>query len=171
MADFISGKAKYSFLIRFAVKTCAAACIAAAVFIWVVAVCRMDGNAMFPSVRDGDLCVFYRLDACYVNDVVLYEDGAGELMIGRIAAVGGQTIDFPDAGGYEVNGYQSAGEIPYETYAAEESAVVYPLTLDEDSYFILNDFRSDVSDSRWSGPVSKAQIKGRLLFLLRRRGF
>ena len=95
----------------------------------------------------------------------------GKKKPGRVIAIAGQTVTFPEDGGYEVNGYQPAEEIPYETYQAENSPVNYPLTVPEGSFFILNDYRSDSSDSRQYGVVSETQIIGKLLFLLRRRGF
>lgn len=59
---------------------------------------------MFPSVRDGDLGIFYRLTDCYTDDVVLYTDKTGQVTVGRIIAVGGQTVEFFKDGGYEVDG-------------------------------------------------------------------
>lgn len=126
---------------------------------------------MFPSVRDGDLCVFYKLGDCYTNDVVLYKDDAGDLKVGRVVACPGQKVNFLENGGYEVDGGQSIDEIPYETYAGANSQVVYPLDLSDEQYFILNDFRSDTNDSRTYGAVEKERICGKLLFLMRRRGF
>lgn len=160
----------YGFLFRFLVKTFLLTAAVASLCTWILCFHRMTGNRMFPAVRDGDLCVFYRLESCGLGDVVLYEDGKGTLRVGRIAAVGGQTVDFPETGGYEVDGYQPLEEIPYETYAAEES-IGYPIVLGEDEIFLLNDFRSDTSDSREVGPVKASRIKGKLLVLLRRRGF
>jgi len=43
--------------------------------------------------------------------------------------------------------------------------------LKEDEYFILNDFRQITTDSRELGGIKKSQIKGKLLFLMRRRNF
>jgi len=161
----------YGFLIRFLVKTLAIATVIAVVLIWILALYRMTGNSMFPSVRDGDLCVFYKLGPCTANEVILYEDAAGTLRTGRIVATGGQTVDFPEQGGFTVNGIQPLEEIPYETYAAQDSAVTWPLTLAEDEVFVLNDFRADTRDSRESGAVPVSRIRGKLLVLLRRRGF
>lgn len=164
-------KAKYQFLVRFLIKTVILIGILMITFTFVFQIHRMNGNRMFPSVRDGDLGVFYRLEPCYTNDVVLYKDHNGELQVGRIIAVPEQTVEFLENGGYEVNGNQTLDEIPYETYLEHSSQVKYPLTLSSDSYFILNDFRSDTSDSRTYGVVEKSEIRGKLLFLLRRRGF
>lgn len=84
---------------------------------------------------------------------------------------GGQTVSFADEGGYLIDDYQPIEENPYETYAAKKGTVKYPLQLKEDEYFILNDFRELTTDSREQGAIQKSQIKGKLLFLMRRRNF
>lgn len=67
---------------------------------------------MSPFVRDGDLCVFYKLEKVYLNDVVLYQGENGKLRIGRIVATGGQSIDFQEEGGYTVDDYTPTEEVP-----------------------------------------------------------
>lgn len=137
---------------------------------FVLALYRMDGNSMFPSVRDGDLAVFCRLQDCYSNDIVLYKSN-GTKRVGRVIAVPGQTVDFLKEGGYEVDGNFLYDEVPYETYQEPDSSVEYPITLGDGEYFILNDFRSDADDSRVFGAVNKDDIIGKALYLFRRRGF
>lgn len=164
-------KSKYAFLKRFILKTITL--IGAVLFSlhFLIAIVRVEGNTMSPFVRDGDLCIFYRLEDLYLNDVVLYEDATGDIHIGRIVAGNNQEVDFPENGGYQVNGYLPSEEVPYETYQAEESTITYPLKLGDDEYFILNDFRQLTNDSREIGAVKKSQIKGKLLLQMRRRNF
>ena len=164
-------KNSYRFLFYFLIKTAVIVIAAVLILKFVFLPYRMSGNTMSPFVRDGDFCVFYRLENIYLNDVVIYEGSDGKDHVGRVVASGGQIIDFPESGGYEVNGYQPAEEIPYETYRAEAGDVFYPLELGEGEYFILNDFRQLTTDSREYGAISEDQIKGKLLFLMRRRGF
>ena len=49
--------------------------------------------------------------------------------------------------------------------------ISYPYTVGEDQVFILNDFRSDSTDSRLFGAVDMKDVKGPVLIMLRRRGF
>lgn len=123
---------------------------------------------MSPFVRDGDLCICLRTEKVCTGEVVIYRDQTGKEKIGRVVAIGGQTIDFPEAGGYTLDGYQPSEEIPYETYSA---GAQYPLQLTGQEVFVLNDFRSLTDDSRTIGPVERNTIEGTLFFLLRRRGF
>lgn len=164
-------KSKYYFLFRFLRKTAVYAVLVWFALTYLFAVRRMSGNAMSPYVRDGDLTIYNRMDRenIYLNDVVLYEDADGNEHVGRVVAGNGQEVDFPESGGYRVNGYLTSEEILYETYAAENSEVSYPIELGEDEYFILNDFRSMTSDSREFGAVKRSQIKGKILCLFRWR--
>ena len=164
-------KSKYSILLRFLIKILIVVITIFIVSNYILYFKRMSGNNMFPSIRDGDLCIFYRLDKCYVDDVVIYEDNNGYTKIGRIRGTGGQKIDFPENGGYMIDDYQPTETIPYKTYRAKDSEIEYPIVLAEDEKFILNDFRSDAGDSRSSGQIKESQIKGKLIFVLRRRNF
>ena len=164
-------KKKYRFLKCFLIKTLVIVGSIYAIFTFLIVGMRMEGNAMSPCVRDGDLCVFYRLEDIYLNDVVVYENEKGTLQVGRVVAGSGQKIEFPESGGYKVDGYDPAEEVMYKTYAGENSSVTYPLTLGEDEYFILNDFRTLTNDSRETGAIKRSRIKGKLLLLVRRRNF
>ena len=162
---------KYRFLFRFIRKTVVLVLIIVFLLTVVFKIFRMTGNNMSPYVRDGDLCIFYRLDKIYLNDVVLYEDENGKERVGRVVASGGQKVEFAQEGGYQVDDYQPTEENPYETYKAEKGNVKYPLQLKTDEYFMLNDFRKITTDSRELGGIKKSQIKGKLLFLMRRRSY
>lgn len=163
-------KSKYAFLYRFVFRVVFFITAVYLVLTYAIALHRMTGNSMFPNVKDGDLCVFYRPSALSIGEAVLYTDENGEMKVGRIVAFPGQEVDFPEAGGYLINGYSPSEQIPYKTYKSEKNGIRYPVLLAEDEYFIMNDFRSDTSDSRENGKVKKEQIKGSLVFIFRRRG-
>lgn len=131
---------------------------------------RESGNEMSPYIRDGDLCFFYKLDYLKAGDVILYKNKSGELRCGRIKATEGEKIEFPEEGGYLIDGYVPNEEIPYETYKAEEG-ITFPITVGKNQYFVLNDFRTITTDSREEGCIEKKQIVGKLLFMFRRRNF
>jgi signal peptidase I len=156
-------------MIRYLLKLAGLIVFLYLLFTCVLSLHRMTGNTMYPSVRDGDLCIFYRLESYNMNDVVLYRDSDGKKRVGRIVALAGQQVDFPEEGGYLVNGCEVSEEITYPTYG--EKGQAYPITVEQDSFFLLNDFRSDSSDSRTEGVISEEQLEGKLIFILRRRGF
>ena len=156
---------------RFVLKTAVISGIAAACWLWMLRPVYITGNQMFPALKDGDLCIAYRAGTYYTGNLIIYKHESGKIRAGRIAASGGQVIDFPENGGYTLDGYQPAEEIPYPTEKGENEGADYPLTVPEDYFFILNDFRTDENDSRSFGCISGEDIIGRVVFLLRRRGF
>ena len=48
--------------------------------------------------------------------------------------------------------------------------ISFPYEVPENCVFVLNDFRSDTSDSRVFGGVRQDDLKGRIIFIMRRRG-
>lgn len=163
-------KNPYSFLIRYVFRLTFLVAAIWAVLTYVIALHRMTGNHMYPNVKDGDLCVFYRLSDVNVNDVVLYKGNNGEALVGRIVALPGQEIDFPEEGGYLINGYIPSEQIPYQTFNSKTSKIKYPIMIEEGQLYIMNDFREDTSDSRENGTIEKSQVVGKLEFIFRRRG-
>ena len=128
------------------------------------------GNNMHPSVRDGDLIFSFRLQQPYINAAVLYEHD-GKTTVGRVIALEGSTISIGDNGEFTVNGIVPSEEVFYPTFADKNSDIKYPYTVPEGKVFILNDFREDTNDSRSFGAVDTKDLKGPLLFTMRRRGF
>ncbi len=136
---------------------------------FVFGVYRMAGNAMYPSLRDGDLVFTYKPGEVYAGDVVAYETPDG-IHLSRVVARAGDEVDFAsDGGGYLLNGAPPTEEVFYPTEMT--SGAPLPASLGEGEYFLLNDYREDVGDSRSYGVIPRSALRGKLLFLIRRRGF
>lgn len=148
-------------------------CIVLVLILWILftqvfLITQVSGNDMFPAVKDGDLVLTYRLQEDYSkNDVVVYEYG-GEHHVGRIIGRAGDVINMDDSGNLQVNGTNQGGEIMYPTYAKENYE--YPYVVPEDSCFILCDYRTQCEDSRDFGPIKEADVEGKVITILRRRG-
>lgn len=126
------------------------------------------GNDMFPSVKDGDLIIGYRLQQEYVKDDVVVYTVNGERHVGRVAARATDVVTLDDSGTLLVNGTAQGGEIIYPTYAKE--GLEYPYTVPEGQVFILGDYRTQTADSRDFGPIQTGNIEGKVITILRRRG-
>jgi len=128
---------------------------------------QVNGNGMFPAMKDGDLVIGFRLQQSYMKgDVVVYERG-GEYFVGRIAAREGDFITISSNGSMMVNGTIQTGEIMYPTYAKE--GVEYPFEVPAGCVFILGDYRTQSEDSRDFGAVPLDDIAGKVITVLRRR--
>ena len=127
---------------------------------------------MYPAVRDGDLVLTFRLANRYpAGSVAAYRSPEGELRLGRIVAVPGDTIDIDASGSVMVNGLVLAEEVFYPTAKNGDRIGELPLTVPDGSYYLLNDYRSDTHDSRAYGAIEKDKLKGTAFWLFRRRGF
>ena len=143
-----------------------------AVVLWillgfVVAIYVNHSHASYPMIKDGDFCLVLRLGKVTEGEEVAYKKN-GEIKFGRILAKAGDVVDIK-GDVLMVNGYNVTTDVVYPT-TSEGSKIEYPYTVPEGSYFILNDFRAEVTDSREFGAVKKSEIKGKIIFIMRRRG-
>lgn len=147
--------------------------IAYLLFTYGFLICQCAGQDMFPAIKDGDLCVVFRREAQSLfgerlvqNDIVAYRVN-GERRFGRVAAVGGDIVLLNDGGSLIVNGVTEGGEVLFPTYAGEGS---YPLRVPEGTVFLLGDYRTNTTDSRSLGTIPLADVEGKVITILRRRG-
>lgn len=134
-------------------------------------------NDMLPKICAGDICLYYRIGDEYIGNAVVVYKKNGKESTGRVVAVPGDVINVTEAGTVEINGNQiMESEIYYDTtpYDFENSrnanvVVNYPVTLGENEYFILGDYRTASKDSRVYGPIKTDDIKGEVILVLRRK--
>ena len=153
---------------RLLIKIIVLAILIAILLVYVGGIAVSHDNNMFPAVNDGDLAILYKLGGYYNGDIVLYE-ADGKSHFGRVAGIPGDVIDIGEEGGYKINGSMPYETIYFETHKEPSSAITYPYTVKEGEVFILNDMRENTKDSRILGGVST--IKGKVVLLIRRRGF
>ena len=128
-------------------------------------------NNMFPSIRDGDLVITYRLANTYMTDHVFSYTYENKTYFGRIVGVAGDVIDISEEGGYTVNGNVPFEDEFYETMPSGNKQIVYPYTVPANTVFILADYRLGQLDSRNFGAIPTKDLKGEVALTLRRRGF
>lgn len=158
-------------LLRLLIKLAVAAGLCWALLSFVLGVYVVHSNDMYPAVRDGDLCITFRLKAPAKGDVVAYTDGDGVRHFGRVAAAAGDVIDLDADGHYTVNGGVPYETIYYATRPDPASGLRYPYTVPEGEVFLLNDLRDNPTDSRRFGAIPLTETDGSLALLLRRRGW
>jgi signal peptidase I len=157
-------------VLRFVCKLAVLVLVVWAVFTFVFGIRQVSGETMYPMLRDGDLILYYRLEGDYqIDDVVAFRLD-GEPVEARIVARGGDVVDMTDEGKLKVNGNIEDEDIFYSTRPASFSDISFPYTVEEDSYFVLSDFRTAGYDSRTFGAVARQDLDGKVITLLRRRG-
>ena len=134
---------------------------------FIIGIYIMHDNSAYPMIKDGDLCITFRLGTAEHGSEIAYESG-GQIRFGRVIAVAGEEVDIKN-NLVTVNGTGITTDTVYDT-VSEGSAIQYPYKVPEDSVFVLNDFRSDLSDSRTFGAIPLSDSKGTVIFVMRRRG-
>ena len=150
------------------IKIAAAALVLFLNFGIVFGVCINHGNGMLPAVSDGDLLLFFRPGKGDIppGSVVIYRS-EDRRSTARIAAIPGDTVTLSETGALVVNGAPVAvGSRPEApALVIEGSNLTFPLTVEDGHYLVIGD-----SDHIMEY-ISKKQISGRLIILIRRRGF
>lgn len=129
-------------------------------------------DSMAQSIKAGDITFYYRLikPADLTKDTVVVVEENHQLQLRRIVAGPGDEVSIQAEGLYVNGNLQTATYVTNETlpYADGPS---YPLSLQDKQYFVLGDYRTNVSDSRSYGVVSLSQIKGVVITMIRSRRF
>jgi signal peptidase I len=156
-------------VLKFIIKLCLVLLVIWAVFTFIFGIRQVSGEHMYPRLRDGDLTLYYRLEQNYEKGDVVTFQLEGTTFWARIVAQGGDVVEVNEDGQLIVNGNVQEEEIFYPT-EPQDGDVTYPYTVEEGSYFVLCDYRTISYDSRTYGAISKKDLDGKVITLLRHRG-
>ena len=129
-------------------------------------VIQVSGDSMEPTLKDGDILLLIKTKNFDSGDLCCIS-WQNKMLLKRVVGLPGDEINIDSDGVVSVN-----GKVLDEPYASEKSLgecdVQFPLTVPEDSLFVLGDKRATSVDSRSSaiGCVGREQIVGRVLFTL-----
>lgn len=134
------------------------------VFTLVIGIATVSGSSMYPTLRDGQPVIFYRLEKDYSRgDVISVHMPNGEYLVKRVIAVAGDTVDLR-GGVIYINGRPEEGNYPIGDTQPQKQSVEFPMLIEEGKIFILGDNREVSVDSRTYGQFAVSQTRGRLLF-------
>ena len=140
----------------------------------IVGLTRMPNNDMSPRLDSGDLLLYYRLDKdVRAQDVIVInrstpESADEQLFVSRVVAVEGDTVEITDEGSLRINGNTMIEPKIFYRTPRYEGYTEFPLTLGKDECFVLADSRDGGADSRFFGPVSRSDILGTVITIVRR---
>ena len=156
-----------SYAISFFIKIFVTALVLTVVFRFIAGIHICHTNSAYPTIRDGEFCLTYRLADLKQGTMIVYHRD-GEVRFGRVIAFSGDKVNiFNDF--ISVNDYGISENAVYPT-SPEGSAISYPYQVPENCVFVLNDFRSDISDSRTYGGIPLEDVEGAVVFTMRMRG-
>ena len=130
---------------------------------------QVRGQDMFPSLKDGDLVLAFRLSGDVQKDDIVVCEAGGDRCVMRVVARGGDVVTIDETGNLLVNGTNQAGEIVFPTYAGD-AGITYPYAVPAGHVFVLGDYRTEAEDSRHFGAVPEEDVEGEVIAVLRRRG-
>jgi signal peptidase I len=135
------------------------------VLTFVVTPLRVQSSSMDPTFRPGDELLVMQPPLLSAQPrrrdlVTLLRPGTGRLLVKRVAAIAGDTVGIED-GVLVVNG--APVDEPYVDHQLMDSVYFGPVTVPAGAVFVLGDNRSGSVDSRSFGPVSLADVRGRVL--------
>lgn len=130
---------------------------------FVVSPVRVDGSSMVPTLKDGDFLLLKKYDKEIERfDIVVLKNGSDKL-IKRVIGLPGEHIEYIDNELY-IN-HEKIVDIKLFTktndFMLEDLGVS---VIPDDYYFVLGDNRTNSTDSRIIGLVSKKDIQGTVDF-------
>lgn len=139
------------------------------VFTFIYGIVRITDISMNPSVKDGDLALYYRLDKSFGAGDIAVIQYQGHTLIGRVVAVEGDVVDITEDGLIVNGAIQFSEDIYYDTTQFVQG-IDFPITVGENQIFLLGDNRPEATDSRIYGSVDLSDVKGKVIALIRTRG-
>lgn len=144
--------------------------VLASLYFFVFGLLRYNDDGMKPALRDGDLVVYYRLDKRYsVGDLLTYKY-KGKTRVARVIATEGSTIDINE-NDLIINGSPQQEQDIYKETLLYKKGVEFPLKVPNGQLFVLGDNRTSAVDSRIFGTIPIKDTDGKVVTLIRRRGF
>ena len=131
-------------------------------FSLLVGVSRVEGASMEPTLQNGRVVFFTRVNGSYSRgDVVYARMPSGRNYVKRVVALAGDVVELRDGVLY-VNG--AAEETSGFGQTLPQTGIVeYPYTVGEDMVFLLGDNREGSVDSRSFGALPEASIRGKII--------
>jgi signal peptidase I len=158
----LSSSAIWAWAIELSETVLPAIVIAVLINLFLAQATRVYGHSMEPNLHTDQRLVVeklsYRLHSPRRTDVVVLHipDHSKELLIKRVIALSGETIQVKNGGVY-IN-----GERLDEPYLNVETRGNYgPLAIPPDHVFVMGDNRGASNDSRSFGPIHTSQVVGR----------
>ena len=159
-------------------------CISFLVIIAVVLVCsygirtymiepfEVPSGSMEDTIMTGDMVfaekVSYLVGSPHQGDIVVFSDPQipSRVLIKRVVATGGQTVDLIDGVVYVDGVAQHESYIQGESYPLSTAGNVYlsyPYTVPSDCVWVMGDNRENSADSRYFGPITTSTVFGRAI--------
>lgn len=121
-----------------------------------IGIVHVDGDSMNDTLKNGETVFVSKMAKQYdAGDIIVFHADTGtktSILIKRVVAVGGDTIDCNEQDGLTVNGkkveFDDRAKVKGETGFLDDKNISYPLVVPENHVFVLGDNREHSRDSR-----------------------
>jgi signal peptidase I len=127
---------------------------------------RVDGDSMLPTLHSHQSLGVEKVSRYFGlpergEIVIVHYPKSDDAFVKRVIGLPGETVEIRDSTVY-IN-----GEPLTEDYTSGETYHdMAPVTVPEDSVFVMGDNRANSQDSRYVGSISRDMIIGRALFII-----
>lgn len=137
---------------------------------------EIPSGSMEETIMTGDMVfsekVTYYFNDPELGDIVTFQDPEipSRILIKRVIATGGQTVDLTDGGKVVVDGVElyepyTGGEPSFPLVSAYGTKIEYPYRVPEGKLWVMGDNRTNSQDSRYFGPIDEDTITGRAVLI------
>jgi signal peptidase I len=155
-------------LISLALKIAVICAVVAAAFSFIYGIGQSMDADMAPTIKDGDIILYYRLDKDYRARDLLVVSFQGKEQVRRVVATAGDTVDITKEG-LVINGALQQEQDIFEETQRYADGPDFPMTLGKGEVFVLADSRKDSPDSRLYGAVNVSDTRGTVISVIKRR--
>lgn len=129
--------------------------------LFIVSPIRVNGESMDSTLYDGDIMLLDEVSYRFLDierfDIVVVKIN-DEYLIKRVIGLPGEKVKYEEGKLY-IN-----GRYVKENFKHKETNSFSTVTLGSDEYFVMGDNRTNSTDSRILGPISRDEIKGKAKF-------
>lgn len=138
---------------------------------------EIPSGSMEETIMPGDMVfsekITYYTSTPQPGDIVTFSDPdpaqSGRILIKRVIAVGGQTVDLQDGRVYVDGQLQdepyTRGEPSYPLTPVYGTEINYPYTVPEGGLWVMGDNRTNSQDSRYFGAIKASTVTGKAIFI------
>ncbi|MDR2957793.1 MAG: signal peptidase I [Coriobacteriales bacterium] len=163
-------------LLSFVATIAFVVCLTAAFKLFVIDIYSVPTGSMSPTISVDDRIIAEKVSRYFspiqAGDIITFTDPIreGRILVKRVIAVGGQTVDLIDGVVYVNNKAlvepYTLGRPSLPLRTANGVTIEYPYRIPEGQIWVMGDNRTDSLDSRYFGTIDERSVSGRSILVL-----
>lgn len=126
-------------------------------------IAKVNSDSMNPTIKQNQIVLYTKYNHNYQKDDLVIVNYQGKKGIRRIVGISGDCIRIDNSNGQV---YINDQENDHYFTTSDPLGVKYPLYVSKKQYFVLNDNREYLSDSRKYGCIDMNEIEGKIISII-----